>query len=144
MRVATQVIIKAQWLLLMICVCDVMSTKCVFSEIGQQARVLHYTQVHIPHYAMIVMPGLIKILYTGIGKQWMRNKFNKVFLLKLDLKYVKNVWRAVINDNNFAPFISWSLCECVSDFMWTSVFFWYLGPKQSPPISHNDLKKDGA
>ena len=31
---------------------------------------------------------------------------------------------------------------------WTSVFFWgsekYLGPKQSPPISHNDLKKDGA
>ena len=35
---------------------------------------------------------------------------------------------------------------------WTSVFFFgscapsekYLGPKQSPPISHNDLKKDGA
>ena len=35
---------------------------------------------------------------------------------------------------------------------WTSFFFFgsytpsekYLSPKQSPPISHNDLKKDGA
>ena len=53
---------------------------------------------------------------------------------------------AVINDNNnFAPSLFRSL-------FWTSVFFFgscatsekYLGPKQSPPISHNDLKKDGA
>ena len=61
---------------------------------------------------------------------------------------------AIINDNNnFAPSIFWSLCEFVGDyFIWTLVFFFgsyvpsekYLGPKQSPSISHNDLKKDSA
>ena len=40
----------------------------------------------------------------------------------------------IINDNNnFAPFIFRSFCEFVCDCF-----------GQSPPISHNDLKKDGA
>ena len=42
------------------------------------------------------------------------------------------------DNNNFAPSIFRSLCEFVSDCF---------GPqftKQSPPISHNDLKRDGA
>ena len=48
----------------------------------------------------------------------------------------------VINDNNnFAPSLFRSLCEF-------SVFSEeaekYFGPKQSPPISHNALKKEGA
>ena len=60
---------------------------------------------------------------------------------------------AIINDNNnFAPSIFWSLCEFVSDCFGPRYFFFesyvpsekYLGPKQSPLISQNDLKKDGA
>ena len=66
---------------------------------------------------------------------------------------------AIINDNNnFAPSIFRSLCEFVSDCFGprnftlgamlpqknTSVQNNHLRPKQSPPISHNDLKKDGA
>ena len=60
---------------------------------------------------------------------------------------------AIINDNNnFAPSIFQSLCEFVGDCFGPRYFFFgsyapsekYLGPKQSPPISHNDLKKDGA
>ena len=56
---------------------------------------------------------------------------------------------AIINDNNnFAPSIFRSLCEFVGDCFGPRYFSLeqkkYLGPKQSPPISHNDLKKDGA
>ena len=54
---------------------------------------------------------------------------------------------AIINDNNnFAPSIFRSLCEFVSDCFGLRYFSSgkYLGRKQSPPISHNDLKKDGA
>ena len=50
---------------------------------------------------------------------------------------------AIINDNNnFAPSIFRSLCEFVGGCFGPQYF--YLGPKQSPPISHNDLKKDGV
>ena len=65
----------------------------------------------------------------------------------------KKCLRAVINDNNnFVPSIFWSLCEFVNDCFWTYVFFFgnytpsekYLSPKQSTPISHNDLKNDGV
>ena len=60
---------------------------------------------------------------------------------------------AIINDNNnFAPSIFQSLCEFVGDCFGPQYFSSgsyapsekYLSPKQSPPISHNDLKKDGA
>ena len=59
---------------------------------------------------------------------------------------------AVINDNNnFAPSFFQSLCEFVGDCFGPLYFSSelrslrkYFGPKQSPPISHNDLKKDGA
>ena len=56
---------------------------------------------------------------------------------------------AIINaNNNFAPSIFRSLCEFVGDCFGPRYFSEgaekYLGPKQSPPISHNDLKKDGA
>ena len=48
-----------------------------------------------------------------------------------------------INDNkNFAPSLFLSLCEFVVDCF--GPLYSFLGPKQSPPISHNDLKKDGA
>ena len=53
------------------------------------------------------------------------------------------------NNNNFAPSIFRSLCEFVGDCFGPRYFSLgatlpqekYLGPKQSPPISHNDLKK---
>ena len=59
---------------------------------------------------------------------------------------------AIINDNNnFASSIFRSLCEFVGDCLDLGIFLRelrslrkYLGPKQSPPISHNDLKKDGV
>ena len=61
--------------------------------------------------------------------------------------------RTVMNDNNnFAPSILSSLCEIVG-FCFGPRYFSsgatapsekYLGPKQNPPISHNDLKIDGA
>ena len=59
---------------------------------------------------------------------------------------------AIINDNdNFALSISPSLCEFVGDCFGPRYFSSgatlpqkNLGPKQSPPISQNDLKKDGA
>ena len=48
--------------------------------------------------------------------------------------------------------LCFSHCVNLSLIVWTSVFFFrsctpsekYLNPKQSPPISHNDLKKDGV
>ena len=52
-----------------------------------------------------------------------------------------------------AMIVTYGLNEIrLQGLFWTSVFFFgsctpsekYLGPKQSPPISHNDLKKDGA
>ena len=48
------------------------------------------------------------------------------------------------------PSIFQSLFEFVGDCFGPRYFPWeprsekYLGPKQSPPISHNVLKKDGA
>ena len=60
---------------------------------------------------------------------------------------------AIINDNNNFFTIHFSVIVWICRWLfWTSVFFFgsyapsekYLGPKQSPPISHNDLKKDGA
>ena len=59
---------------------------------------------------------------------------------------------AVINNNNFAPLLFQSMCEIISDCIGVSVLLFmscvpsekYLGPKQSPPISHNDLKNDGV
>ena len=57
----------------------------------------------------------------------------------------------IINDNNnFAPSIFRSLHEFVCDCFGPRYFSSgatlpqkkYLGPKQSPPISHNDLKKN--
>ena len=59
----------------------------------------------------------------------------------------QNVYKyiAIINDNNnFAPSVFRSLCEFVGDCFGPRYFSKYLGPKQSPPISHSDLKKDGA
>ena len=55
----------------------------------------------------------------------------------------------IIDNNNFEPSIFRSLCEFVSDcfgprFGGYTPSEKYLGPKQSPPISHNDLKTDGA
>ena len=61
--------------------------------------------------------------------------------------------KAIINDNNnFAPSIFRPLCEFVGDCFGPRYFSSgatapsekYLGPKQSPPISHTDFKKDGA
>ena len=57
--------------------------------------------------------------------------------------------KAIINDNNnLAPSIFRSLCEFVSDcfgpWYFSAPSEKYLSPKQSPPISHNDLKKDSA
>ena len=44
-----------------------------------------------------------------------------------------------------------SLCECASDCFGPRNFFWelcfltkYFGPKQSPPILHSNVKKDGV
>ena len=57
---------------------------------------------------------------------------------------------SVLNDNNnFAPILFQSLCEIGGKYFDASVFLVgscapsekYLGPKQSPLISHNDLKK---
>ena len=79
--------------------------------------------------------------------------FSLCFCQKNTHKTHEIVKIAVINDsNNFAPSLFWSLCEFVGDCFGPRYFFFgscapsekYLGPKQSPPISHNDLKKDGA
>ena len=65
----------------------------------------------------------------------------------------QNVQIAITNDsNNFVPSIFSVIVWICQWLFWISVFFFgsyapsekYLGPKQSPPISHNDLKKDGA
>ena len=58
---------------------------------------------------------------TGIGRQWVRNKFNKVLLHKLHPKCFKNVEIVVIN-NNFAPSIFRLFCEFIVDCFWTLVF----------------------
>ena len=78
----------------------------------------------------------------------MRNKLNKVFFDILHLKCIKVSHIAVINDkNNFAPSFFPSLCESVGDLDLGILLrerrslSKYLGPKQSPLISHNDLKK---
>ena len=88
---------------------------------------------------------------TGIDRQWVRWKFGKVFLHKLPLKSIQNVWIAIINDNNnFASSLFRSLWEFVGDCFGPRYFSSgahsekYLSPKQSLPISHNDLQKDGA
>ena len=53
---------------------------------------------------------------TGIDRQWVTRKFGKVFLHKLHLKCIQNVWIGVITDNNnFAPSLFQSLCEFVGD-----------------------------
>ena len=53
---------------------------------------------------------------TGTDRQWVRRKFGKLFLYKLHLKCIQNVWIAVINDNNnFAPSLFRSLCEFGGD-----------------------------
>ena len=56
---------------------------------------------------------------------------------------------AIINDkNNFAPSIFRSLCEFVGDCFGLRYFLRERkiprSKKNSPPISHSDLKKDGA
>ncbi len=60
---------------------------------------------------------------------------------------------AVMNDNNnFAPPVLRSLCEIVGICFRPRYFSSgahapsekYLSPKQAPPISHNDRKRDGA
>ena len=66
--------------------------------------------------------------------------------------YQKCLQSDINDNNNFAPSTFQSLCEFVCDCFGTEVFFWgsvvpeekYLGPKQSPLNSHNDLKKDVA
>ena len=79
--------------------------------------------------------------------------FSSCFCQKNTHKTHEIVKVAVINDNNnFAPSLFRSLCEFVGDCFGPRYFSSgaalpqekYLGPKQSPPISHNDLKKDGA
>ena len=63
------------------------------------------------------------------------------------------VYAECMNDNdNFAASIFRSLCEFVGDCFGPRVIFFgsyapsekYLGPKQSPPILHNDHKIDGG
>ena len=79
--------------------------------------------------------------------------FSSCFCQKNTHKTHKIVKVAVINDNNnFAPSLFRSLCKFVGDCFGPRYFSSgaalprkkNLGPKQSPPISHNDLKKDGA
>ena len=126
---------------------DVMSAKCVFSSNAKQARVLHRVQKRLSIYAMIVMPGQIEILSEGWINNECRNKLDKVFLHKLHLKCVKMSNIAIINDkHNFAPSIFRSLCEVVGDCFGPryAPSAKYLGPRQLPPISPNNLKQDGA
>ena len=79
--------------------------------------------------------------------------FSSCFCQKNTHKTHKIVKVAVINDNNnFAPYFFSVIVWIRWWLFWTEVFFWgsaapeekYRGPKQSPPISHNDLKKDGV
>ena len=90
---------------------------------------------------------------TGIDRQWVHKK-DKVCFRKIHLKCIKMANVAIINDNNnFVLSIFQSLCEFVGDCFGPRYFSSgstllqkkkYLGPEQSPPISHNDLNKDGA
>ena len=87
--------------------------------------------------------GLIEIRLQGEYRNDKKCCFLHVFVKKNTHKTHKIVKVAVINDNNnFAPSLFWSLCEFVGDCFAPSEK--YLSPKQSPPISHNDLKKDGV
>ena len=83
-----------------------------------------------------------------------RNKLNKVFLHKLHLKCIKMSNIAIINDNdNLATSIFRSLCKFVGDCFEPRYFSSGATLPQKntsiqnnhlAPISHNDLKKDGA
>ena len=64
----------------------------MWCELSEFFLLKHQTSPHIAkadlcisHYVMIVMPGPI-IFDTEIGRQWVRDKFNKVFLQKLYIK----------------------------------------------------------
>ena len=84
---------------------------------AKQAHVLHHAHTLLSHYAVIVMPGVIENSLIGIGRQWVRNyNLIKYFFTNIHLKCIKNVVRAVINDNNnFASSTFQSLCEFVGD-----------------------------
>ena len=91
--------------------------------------------------------------FTGMSTEMIKNAVFFVLLSKNTHKTHKIVKVAVINDNNnFAPSLFRSLCEIGGDSFGPRYFSSgaalhqknTLGPKQSPPISHNDLKKDGA
>ena len=117
---------------------------------AKQARVLHRAHERLSIYAMIVMPEQIKILSQGKIENECRSKLNKVFLYyKLHLTCIKMSNIAIINgNNNFALCIFRSLCEFVGDCF--EPLYFSSGAtlsqkvprsKQSPLISHNDLKK---
>ena len=98
-------------------------------------HVYHTTHARISHYAMIVTFGLIEVLsqLVSLVKHFFINYTWNAFKMKI----------AVINDNNnFAPSLFRSLCEFDGDCFGPQYFsLGALGPKQSPSISHNDLKK---
>ena len=120
----------------MIRVCDVMSAKCVFSWNAKQARVPHHARAYITlQYTMIVTFGLIEVIsqLVSLVKHFFINYTWNAFKMKI----------AVINDNNnFATSLFRSFCEFDGDCFGSQYFsLGALGPKQSPSISHNDLKK---
>ena len=81
------------------------------------------------HYLIEVLSQLVSLV-----KHFFINYTWNAFKMKI----------AVINDNNnFAPSLFRSLCEFYGDCFGPQYFsLGELGPKQSPSISHNDLKKD--
>ena len=118
---ATQVIIRVQWLLKV--------TREVFLCFS----------AHHPHHRTIVTPRLIEILSQGdVDNEWEIN-FIIVFLYEMHLKCIKYVWRAIINNNNTLHHLFYGHCVNSSVIVFGP---WY--PNPSPPISHNGLIKDGA
>ena len=117
------------------------SAECVFSWTAKQVRAAPCTRACIAlrddRHTRTARNSL-----TEVGGQWVRNKFNKIFRHKLTpLNTLKmseeRLLMTIITLHYLFSVIVWIR-------RWLAPSEKYLGPKQSPPNSHNDLKKDGA
>ena len=87
--------------------------------------------------------------HRGMSTQMDVYVFSNIFIWKNTLEILAEMSEisAISDSYNFTPSLFRSLCEIIGDCFDVLVLApseKYLSPKQSPPVSQNDLKKDGA